>query len=60
MVKLHSQYICRLVRRTRNACSPAIGGIVFIVAEREGIVASGSVSAPRPLLGIGAQNYVVA
>ena len=53
MVKLHSLDICRLVRRTPYACSPAVDGSVLIVAVRECIIASGSVSAPRPLLGVG-------
>ena len=52
MVKLHSQYRCRLVHETPYACSPAIDGSVLIVAVRECIVASGSVSAPRPRLGV--------
>ena len=48
VVKLHSQYRCRLVRRTPYASCPAIDDSVLIVAVRECIVASGSVSAPRP------------
>ena len=35
------------------ACCPAVGGSVLIVVVRECIVDSGSVSAPRPLLGVG-------
>ena len=50
VVKLHSLYRCCLVRRTPYACSPAVYGSVLIVAVRECIVASGSVSVPRPLL----------
>ena len=53
VVKLHIMYRCRLVRRTPYACSPAVGGSVLIVAVRECIVAFGSVSAPRPILGGG-------
>ena len=46
-------YCCHLVRRTPYACSPAVDVSVLIVAVRECIIASGSVSAPRPLLGVG-------
>ena len=52
VVKLHSQYRYRLIRRTPCACIPTVDGNVLIVAVREYIVASGSVSAPRPLLGV--------
>ena len=38
----------------RYACSPAEDGSVLIVAVKEYIVASGLVSGPRPLLGVGA------
>ena len=52
MVKLHSQYRCRLVRQTPCACSPAVDDSVLIVVMRECIVVFGLVSAPRPLLGV--------
>ena len=52
--KLHSLYRCRLVRRTRYACSPAVDASVLIVAVREFIVVFRSVSAPRPILGVSA------
>ena len=51
MAKLHSLYRCRLVRRTPGACSPAVD--VLIIVVRECIIVSGSVSVPRPLLGVG-------
>ena len=53
MVMLHSLNRCHLVRRTPYACSPAVDGSVLIVAVRECIVVFGSVSAPRPILGLG-------
>ena len=58
VVKLHSQYRCRLARRTPYAYSPAVDGSVLIVAVRECIVASGAVSAPRPLLGVGTPSVL--
>ena len=36
VVKLYSLYICRLVRLTHYACSPAIDGSVLTVAARAG------------------------
>ena len=56
VVKLHSLYRCRLVRRTPDACSPVIGSV--IVTVRECIVVFGSVSAPRPILGVGAPSVL--
>ena len=53
-MKLHSLYICRLVRRTPYACNPTVDGSVLIVAVRECIIVFGSVSAPRPILGVDA------
>ena len=58
VVKLHCLYICRLVLRTPYAFSPAIDGSVLIVAGRECIVVFGSVSVPRPLLGVGAPSVL--
>ena len=58
VVKLHSMYRCCLVRRILYACSPTVDGSVLVVAVREYIVASGSVSAPRPLLGVGAPSVL--
>ena len=57
-VKLHSLYRCRLVLRAPYACSPAIDGSVLIVGERECIVVFGSVSVPRPILGVGALSVL--
>ena len=57
-VKLHSLYRCRLVLRTPYACSPAIDGSVLIVARGECIVVFGSVSVPRPILGVGAPSVL--
>ena len=54
VVKLHGIYICCLVCLTPYACSPAICGSVLTVAVREYIVVFGSVSAPRPILGVDA------
>ena len=51
-------YTCRLVLRTPYACSPAIDDSVLIVAGREFIVVFGSVSVPRPLLGVGAPSLL--
>ena len=51
VAKLHIQYRCRLVRQTSYACSPEVDDSVLIVIVRECIVVTGSVSAPRPLLG---------
>ena len=58
VVMLHSQYRCRLVCQTPYACCPAVDGSVLIVAVRKFIVASGSVSAPRPLLGVGGTSVL--
>ena len=58
VVKLHSLYRCRLVRRTLYACSPAVDGSVLIIAVRECIVVFGLVSAPRPILGVGAPSVL--
>ena len=58
VVKLHSLYRCRLVRQTPYACSPVIDGSVLIVAVRECIVVFSSVSAPRPILGVGAPSVL--
>ena len=58
VVKLHSLYRCRLVRRTLYACSPTIDGSVLIVAMREYIVVFGSVSAPHPILRVGAPSVL--
>ena len=58
VVTLHSLYRLNLVRRTPYACSPTVDFSVMIVAVRECIVASGSVSAPRPLLGVGAPSVL--
>ena len=58
MVKLQSLYRCSLVRLTPYACSPAIDGSVLIVFVRECIVVFGSVSAPRPILGVDAPSVV--
>ena len=57
-MKLHSLYISHLVRLTPYACSPAIDGSVLTVAVRECIVVSGSVSAPRPILGVDALSVL--
>ena len=43
-------------KRTPYACSPAMDGSVLIVAVRDCIVAFGSVSAPRPISGVGAPS----
>ena len=59
VVKLCSLYKCHLDRRTPYACSPTLDGSVLIVAVREYIVASGSVSAPPSLLGVGPSQYSV-
>ena len=58
VMKLHSLYRCRLVRLTPYACSPAIDGSVLIVAGREFIVVFGSISVPRPILGVGASSVL--
>ena len=58
VVKLHSLYRCRLVRLTPYACSPAIDGSVLSVVVRECIVVFGSVSAPRPILGVDAPSVL--
>ena len=58
VVKLHSLYRCRLVLRIPYACSPAIDGGVLIEAGRECIVVFGSVSVPRPILGVGAPSVL--
>ena len=50
-------YRCRLVL-TSYACSPAIDGIVLTVVVRECIVDFGSVSAPRPILGLDAPSVL--
>ena len=52
VAKFHSQYRCCLVRRIPCACSPAVNGSVLIVVVIECIFVSGSVSAPRSLLGV--------
>ena len=49
VVKLHSLYRLRLVRRTPYVCSPAVDGSLLIVAVRECIVVLGTVSASRPI-----------
>ena len=59
MVKLYCLYRCRLVRRTPYACNPAVDGSVLIVAMKEYIVVFYSVSAPRPILGVGAPSDLV-
>ena len=59
VVKLHSLYKCRLVRRTPYACSPVIYRGGLIVAGREYIVVFGSYSAPRPILGWALLQYSV-
>ena len=41
VVKLHSLYLCRLVRLRSYACSPAIYGSVLTVVMRECIVVFG-------------------
>ena len=56
VMKIHSLYICRLVRRTPYACSPAVDGSVLTVTVREYIVVFGSVIIPRPILGVGAPS----
>ena len=56
--KPHCLYRCRMVLRTPYDCSPAIDGSVLIVAGRECIVVFGSVSVPRPLLGVGAPSVL--
>ena len=48
----------RLVRQTPYTCSPTEDGSVLIVAVREYIVASGLVSAPCLLLGVGAPSVL--
>ena len=58
VVKLDSLYRCRLVRRTPYTCSPALDGSVLIVAVRECIIAFRSISAPTPLLGVGASSVL--
>ena len=52
VVKLHSLYICRLVRLTPHAFSPVIYGSFLTAAVREYIVVFGTVSASRPILGV--------
>ena len=56
--KLHSLYRCCFVRLTPYACSPVIDGSVLTVVVRECIVVFGSVSAPRPILGVGAPSVL--
>ena len=51
-------YICRLVRLTPYACSPAIDGSALTVAVRECIVVFGSISALRPILGVDAPSVL--
>ena len=58
VVKLHSQYRYLLVRRTACAYSPAVDGSVLIVAVRKCIVVYGSISAPRPVLGVGSPSVL--
>ena len=58
VVKLHIMYRCRLVLRTPYACSPVIDGSVLIVAGKECIVVFGSVSFPRPILGVGVPSVL--
>ena len=58
VVKLHSLYRCHLVHLTPYACSPAIDGRVLTVVVRECIVVFGSVSAPRPILGVDAPSVL--
>ena len=41
------------------ACSPVIYGNVLTIVVRECIVVFGSVSAPRPILGVDAPQYSV-
>ena len=58
VAKLYSQYRCRWVRRTPCVCSPAEDGSVLIVVAREYNVSYDSVSAPRPLLVVGAPTVL--
>ena len=58
VVKLHSPNRYRLDRRTPYAYSLAVDGSILIVAVRECIVVFGSVSAPRPILGVGAPSVL--
>ena len=58
VVKLHRLYRCRLVLRSPYACNPTVDGSVLIVGVRECIVGFGSVSAPRPILGVGAPSVL--
>ena len=51
VVKLHSQYRCRLVRRTPCACSPAVYCSVLIVVVCESL--SWFPAQSHPLLGVG-------
>ena len=53
VVMLPNLYSCRLVRQTPYACSPVIDDRVLMGVLRECIVAFGSFSAPRPILGGG-------
>ena len=55
VVKLHSLYRCRLVRLTPYACSSAIDDNVLTVSE---CIVFGSVSAPRPILGVYAPSVL--
>ena len=48
----NSLYKCRLVRRTPYVCSHVEDGSVLIVAVKECIIVSVSVSPPRQLLGV--------
>ena len=58
VVKLHSLYICCLVRLTPYDCSPVIDGSVLTVAVRECIIVFGSVSALLPILGVDAPSLL--
>ena len=58
VVKLHSLYICRFVRLTPYACSPAIDGSVLTVVMREFIVVFGLVSDPYLILGVDASSVL--
>ena len=57
-LELYSLYRCRLVRPTPYACSSEIDGSVLTVVVREFIVVFGSVSAPRPILGVDAPSVL--
>ena len=58
VVKLHSWYKCSLVRQTPYTCSAAVDSSVLIIAVRECIVVFSSVSAPCPILGVGAPSVL--